>query len=107
MTIKDQTMPVKVTKVYVRENVSTPFYSRTTEDRAHITTTFVDAGKLVSTERTVSADEHELSVVRIFATVADYESFLTDAVIASSKEERITYNSANSIIEYPAIVEEV
>jgi hypothetical protein len=107
MIIKDTNMTVKVTKMYVRENISTPFYGRTTEDRAHITATFAETGKLVSTERTVSADEHELSVVRIFATVADYESFLTDAVIASSKEERITYNSANSIIEYPAIVEEV
>jgi hypothetical protein len=107
MIIKDTNMTVKVTKMFVRENISTPFYERTAEDKTHITTTFTTSGKQISRDRILSADQLELSIVRVFETIEDYESFLADPVVASSKSERIEYNSINSIIEYPGVVEQV
>ena len=93
-----------VTK-YSRPNTDNDWYNEadtgfgpmTDADTAYVKNNYVDNGKRVSSNTTMSADTLERTKTFVFRDKAAYDEYAADSKIASFISAQMTYNIANNI----------
>jgi hypothetical protein len=102
---------LKSTKIFTRPDTNVSFFNHQTaitqETRLHISETYMQTGKLISTETTDSPDQLSKNAVSIWNSQADLDQFTNDPVILNGVVgPRTAHNTANGITE-STVVEEL
>jgi hypothetical protein len=91
-------MPFRVVRISERPNANVPLYIDITPDCQNwIKTNYIDTGKIISLEETWSPDQLTYTRNTVFASLADYQSFVADGM-PLYWDARVQYDAANGII---------
>jgi hypothetical protein len=98
-------MPFKVVRISERPNASVPLYiDNTPACQQWIQSDFISTGKIISLVEDWSPDQLTYTRTTVFASQADYRSFVEDGM-ALYWDERIDYDAQHGIVS--TIVEQV
>ena len=102
---------IKSTKTYTRPNTTVSFFNHQAEinqeTKIHMKTTYIDTGKMVSTETSTSPDQLTITAVVTWFSQADLDQFTNDPIIVNGVTGlRSAYNAAFGITE-STVVEEI
>lgn len=89
---------ITVTSVDTRQDPNVPFFEMNAEEKEHRKVNYVAAGKILFGKMTLSEDKLVRTLITVFLDNDARLSYRNDPVLASFRERRNAYNSANNIV---------
>ena len=90
-------MSYTIVDIHTRPSVDVAFFDNWSSIQSYVTTTYIETGKLLSTDIGFGADQTVRTITRTFVDQAAFDQFHTDPVITASISSIAEYNQTNSI----------
>lgn len=92
-------MKVKNTYSVTRADTVTEFFSWPEEKSEYVRLNYVDTGKILGSSYNVSQDGLTATASKVWASIADYIEYLSDANLMQTRMDQIEYCLENGMVQ--------
>jgi hypothetical protein len=99
---------IKTTQTFVRPNRNVEWFEMSAPVAAHIQSTYVDSGKIVSQSLKSSRLRGLVrTYTTVWSTMAAYQEFTADSTVAEFENDQVAYYAINFVAINPRYIEEI